>query len=841
MREMMGVKDGDVRLEKLQAGIEADGWKVVLGFCKGEGGREKGRRRRARKVRRKEEDREKEEERGSRPLTSERNQIQTMEVFPKIWRDLWDQWDIRVTVLVSLLLQVLLIMFASMRKRKSSKSFALFIWSIYLLADWVAAFALGLLCNSQGKSHSDNKDQMPGTSKIGTTPATRSNNTQYDDKLLAFWAPFLLLHLGGPDTITAFAMEDNELWPRHLLGLLFELGAAIYVLLLSIPENTLLVPTLFMFFAGTIKYGERTYALYRASLDGFRDSMLKEPDPGPNYAKLMEEFEYKKKCGLPTKIVISEEPKDLDDEESKTKHGTTTKNDQKVRDAQNLQEAHKFFDKFKGLIVELIFSFHERDESRNAFLEKSPDDAFKVVEFELSFVYEVLFTKAVVVHDMRGYILRAICSCLIIAAFLTFFFLEKDRFSEVDISITYTLLGGAIILDAFAFIMVIFSDWTVVRLENYRCGKTISDFIVKISPCERWSEMVTQHSLIKRCIPGDPSYFKRFMDWPICYQKVVEILWIQKISSKIGIGTQLIDEIQYTHRKKVTDELKKCIYDQLVKKAESISDPKETRRVCSCRGNWALEERGYLKEFGPSVMVEFDESLLKWHIATDLCYYSSENAGKEVEDDRNENVANVALPDKAEEDREICKRLSDYLAYLLVMRPFMMSSSAVIGKIRYRDTCAEATNFFNRRLLELMPSTSKGNQNEESNNDQGKREKSNAMLTAACNTLLLVNTKDAKPADVKGDRSKSVLFDACILAKELKKLEVTKRWKIMSEVLVEMLAYAAIRCPGIAHAQRLSKGGELLTFVWFLMTHLGLGEQYLIEAGHARAKLISHK
>eukprot|EP00268_Persea_americana_P002609 TRINITY_DN10802_c0_g4_i1.p1 TRINITY_DN10802_c0_g4~~TRINITY_DN10802_c0_g4_i1.p1 ORF type:complete len:746 (+),score=95.93 TRINITY_DN10802_c0_g4_i1:249-2486(+) len=745
--------------------------------------------------------------------------MQAMEVFPKQWRDLWDQWDIRVTVLISLLLQVLLIMFASCRKRKASKSFALFIWSIYLLADWVAAFVLGLLCNSQGKSDSDYKDQMPGASKIGTNAATRSNNTQYDDKLLAFWAPFLLLHLGGPDTITAFAMEDNELWPRHLLGLLFELGAAIYVFLLSMPKNTLSVPTLLMFLAGTIKYVERTYALYRASLDGFRDSMLKEPDPGPNYAKLMEEFEYKNECGLPTKIVISEEPKDLVDEESKTEHDTKKNQPKVLADAQNLQEANKFFDKFKGLIVELIFSFHERDESRNAFLEKSSVDAFKVVEFELSFVYEVLFTKAVVVHKMCGYILRAICSCSIIAAFLIFFFLEKDRFSEVDISITYTLLGGAIILDAFAFIMLIFSDWTVVRLKNYR---TISDFIVKLSPCGRWSEMVTQHSLIERCIPADLSYLTRIMDWPIWYQKLVEMLCIQKISRLTGIGTQFIDEIQYTCREKVTDGLKVCIYEQLKKKAESISDPKETRRVCSCRGNWALEERGYLNEFGPSVTVEFDESLLTWHIATDLCYYSSEND---------------ELPENAKRDREICKRLSDYLVYLLVMRPFMMSSSAVIGKIRYRDTCAEAMNFFNRRLP-----ASKGNQNKGSETDQEKKEESNAVLMDACNILLSVNTKGAKPADVKGDRSKSVLFDACILAKKLKKeLKVTKRWEVMSEVLVEMLAYAAIRCPGIAHAQRLSKGGELLTFVWFLMTHLGLGEQYLIEAGHARAKLISHK
>ncbi|KAG5051701.1 hypothetical protein JHK87_003899 [Glycine soja] len=39
-------------------------------------------------------------------------------------------------------------------------------------------------------------------------------------QLLAFWAPIFLIHLGGPDTITAYALEDNELWLRHFVGLL---------------------------------------------------------------------------------------------------------------------------------------------------------------------------------------------------------------------------------------------------------------------------------------------------------------------------------------------------------------------------------------------------------------------------------------------------------------------------------------------------------------------------------------------------------------------------------------------------------------------------------------------
>ena len=63
----------------------------------------------------------------------------------------------------------------------------------------------------------------------------------------------------------------------------------------------------------------------------------------------------------------------------------------------------------------------------------------------------------------------------------------------------------------------------------------------------------------------------------------------------------------------------------------------------------------------------------------------------------------------------------------------------------------------------------------------------------------------------------------------------------MSKVWVELLSYAASHCRANAHAQQLSKGGELITFVWILMAHFGLGEQFRIEAGHARAKLIVGK
>ena len=85
-----------------------------------------------------------------------------------------------------------------------------------------------------------------------------------------------------------------------------------------------------------------------------------------------------------------------------------------------------------------------------------------------------------------------------------------------------------------------------------------------------------------------------------------------------------------------------------------------------------------------------------------------------------------------------------------------------------------------------------------------------------------------------------MLFDACILAKELMTME-SRKWELMSEVWVELLSYAAGHCRANNHAQLLSKGGELVTFVWLVMAHFGIGEQFQINEGHARAKLIVGK
>ncbi|XP_073005849.1 uncharacterized protein [Typha latifolia] len=183
--------------------------------------------------------------------------------------------------------------------------------------------------------------------------------------------------------------------------------------------------------------------------------------------------------------------------------------------------------------------------------------------------------------------------------------------------------------------------------------------------------------------------------------------------------------------------------------------------------------------------IEFDQSILLWHIASDLCYHST-----------------VQNPYNSTQRQRISKELLDYMLYLLIVHRSMLTAG--IGQIRYGDTCAEAKQFFDENDLQ---------------SDEEKK---------ACEELLKVDTR-IPPAIIKGDASKSVLFDAVILAKELLKLEEERRWELMSRVWVEMLCFTATHCRGFIHAKQLSDGGELLTFVWLLTVHLGMGDQYMIE------------
>ncbi|KAK8592853.1 hypothetical protein V6N13_043518 [Hibiscus sabdariffa] len=616
---------------------------------------------------------------------------------------LWDELEIRALLLLSLSLQVILTTLGPARKRSNSTWIRFFVWSAYMSGGMVASVALGILAR-------DNSGEgMP------------------ENLIQSLWTAFLLLHLGGPDTITAYSLEDNELWPRQFLDVLFPIGVAVYVSLKSwgtgIGLQWIALP---VFVTGAMKYGERTWVLKLSSTRNLRNYLISQPDPGPDYPDIME----KKRTGTDLEL-----------------HSPSN----------------------------LILGYDERQDCHSMICNKSSEEAFELVEGELGLLYDALYTKLTALHfRYHGYRRRCFSLFATLFSLISYIISEDNKSSTADILITYLLLIGAVALEVYGLFFLILSDWTKlwllrnVKVNHVRIGK-------------RWSRKISKFNLIKFCL--------RTQDQ--------DTLWI-RFQKKLHID-EMVAKSRNVEHEEVDAELKSLIFQELKERSENINtwDVKSCKKLLNYRGDSELREMRCLKELKWSTTdVEFDHSLLLWHIATQLCYY------EDVKRPQGSNsLGNL------EKHSKISQGLSEYMMYLLVTYPNMLPKG--IGEIRFKDTCAEAKRFFKQ-----------------------KREEIGTKVDKACYKLYEVDTNSLE--QVKGDVTKSVLFYGSRLAKQLQTLEYEKKWDTINKVWAELVTYAAVGCGWKEHGQQLRRGGELLTHVCLLMAHLGLREQYQIHKQYFR-------
>ncbi|XP_010434459.1 PREDICTED: uncharacterized protein LOC104718409 isoform X2 [Camelina sativa] len=786
-----------------------------------------------------------------------------VEVIPKQIKDVWDTWNIRGMIILSLSLQTILIFFAPLRKRTPNKFLIMLLWSSYLLADLSANFAVALIAKNQGK------DPKP-------------DDPPEDKKLVALWAPFLLLHLGGPDTITAFSIEDSALWNRHFLGLVFQALAGVYVVVLSLPNVLWLVIEL-LFVAGTLKYLERTIALYLASSDKYRNLMLQESNSGFDYTEQAD--------NLDMESILASEMYMKEEHRGAPKPLNLMHPDKELTDFQILQFAFLFFNNFTSLMVNNIFSLELRDKSKAFFSAlQLQEEALCIIEAELDFIYEGLYTKGAVLHSSLGVALRITSLVSLLSAFTIYHYRHNkmQEFRKADIVITYTLFLVGIALEVISFLMLMLSDWTTAtlsklkddshempslkdrllewvlglkrkwkgqigreeevfntpfllrrwagnitvfnfltysmnadteRIHNSRGGTcqllwkiALYPFSYVFSIMQTWSGSIAIWSCdLRRYIihhviippPGENQVarskyiFKTFVEFwfnvpyffAIPVTSVINYLGIRDLFHEIRLERSV-------HHEPLTKNLWSFIFSELKIRSQILDNLESTTTKASARRDWAsshtqIQIAGQEKLLRYITDVDYDQSLLIWHIATELCYQEDDSAKENC--DQHQYQMN----------REISKIISDYMMYLLILQPKLMSDVAGIGNMRFRDTLAEAKRFFKKMDI--------GNTRD---------------VKLASKKILLVDTS-IEPSDVKGNHCKSVLFEASSVAKELLKLDKgceKDKWAVLSKVWLEFLFHAASHCDGTARLELVSKGGEFINFVWLLMAHFGLGD-----------------
>ncbi|KAK1686163.1 hypothetical protein QYE76_047011 [Lolium multiflorum] len=657
---------------------------------------------------------------------------------PSYWGKIWNERDIQVMVLLSLALQLFLLFAGNVRRRRRVVWLRTLVWLAYLAAYAVAVFAIGLFSQYENKYKLRSLESFEHLHTL-TMPF--------------LWAPFLLLHLGGPDTITAFSIEDNNLWTRQLINLAFQLSLALYVFWKSFDllDSQLLAVAVPLFVAGIIKYGERIWALKSGSRDGLdcgtkKKAPLREPPFGDG-----------------TRV----EPPPSATVESWHKSGSRDSFDYRtMKEGQHPLGDGTRVDPPPGTAVEtralktallcrglLVGRTLKQLGGSGAAIEviealKRSDPTEVKLEFvltELGMIYDMLYTKAMVLQSWTGIMVRCVTLVAIVVAFVLFWVNQHlHAHRTTNAAITYTLFVAAISVEVYSIFMLIASPWTRARTKGSTVLCWLSHKLVYCFPSQRLATPsmgqfnLTDYSLSKKSTPK----------------------FISMASEALGL-----DEFwrNFWHVNYVEDH---NILDYIM--GLFNTDPEYGFREQS-----QLLHRDNVYRLKSLLELPFEYALVCLHMFTDI--HLSALVGGGSEDGKLRTLV-------AE-----CRKLSQYVMYLMAVYPSMLSI----------DITTEDLFFRNDGIAQDLPSLL---------GEWVKREHDNK-----------------EKADVLHKYAEELTRQGIGTSSPFESVRSEQSLMEMKEVWARLLIYAAGKFRIELHARQLGNGVELLTVVGTLMIHSGLG------------------
>ncbi|KAM7472890.1 hypothetical protein LguiA_011073 [Lonicera macranthoides] len=660
---------------------------------------------------------------------------------------LWEAWDIRGLALLSLTVQINLILFGARRKYIQSTWIQVVVWSMYMMADWVAIFSLGKLSDI--------------AANVDSRTTTNNNNAvPNDNQLKALWAPLLLLHLGGPDTITAYSVEDIRLVLRHVLGLLFNVGLALYVFLSFWTGALHWIATLAfpLFVAGIVKYGERSWVLWRAN------DVFPQPRLPIHFGN--------------AKNISDDLGEDVDS------------------DSEMLTLSYIWLQAlvpcFTGS-TSINYRVTPSEITKMIWGDDGGEAAFKISEFQLGFLYDMLYTKANSIYTTSGCIVRLVSFVCVVTALLGFSIFGSHDYTDADVCITYVLLVGAVVLELYALILMIYSDWVLIWLSRHCKNPFWKNVFRFLAPKlfwrgKRWASSLPTLNLLNESL----------------YDEKPAILY--QISKHFG----LLEKLKaYSCRREVDDfkSVKKLIMEEVKYLLEKFGQwdllhlyPEERGKCalgrhqvghqdCEWNGikcnessdhpDWCIDRRS------------FDISIVIWHLATSYCYYAID-------------------AHQESSSRKGAKLMSDYMMYLLVSRPQMFGNNVAPCDLGAIIGC----------YAQLMEDTAR--KHSSSQKEFSKR---------ICDSILtyepeFCTRKYGRSSNMGSLEYGRIPIDVRELAATLMSDKyMDRKWEMIGQVWAEMMCYAALKSKYETHLQELMRGGEFISQVWLLLLIHGLVEE----------------
>ncbi|CAL5093130.1 unnamed protein product [Urochloa decumbens] len=291
--------------------------------------------------------------------------------------DWWNEWQLRVLALGSLCAQYLLAFLGRKRKSRIPAWWRFSIWFSYLATDALAIYALAALFNRRNKLHSN--------------PASHGDN-----HLEMLWAPILLMHIGGQVIITAYNIEDNELWKRHVVTVVAQVTVALYVFIKawSSSSKRISAAAICILILATIRCLEKPWAFRRASFNNLITSFDRASRTTPSLEDQMNLQTYVQDA----RNIVQENnpPPELDFPQQSMPYFNCEA---------SITKAHG------NLFVDLPYPYRERLEHLKSFWLLDEDMFYSSIEQGLSNMFNCLYTK-----DVKGFLSHSFLGTIFVAA-----------------------------------------------------------------------------------------------------------------------------------------------------------------------------------------------------------------------------------------------------------------------------------------------------------------------------------------------------------------------------------------------------------------------------------------
>ncbi|KAF6986317.1 hypothetical protein CFC21_004096 [Triticum aestivum] len=722
----------------------------------------------------------------------------------------------RIVLLLSFLMYVILASFSESRRREGKGWKRVLLWLAYQLTEWCPAYVISNLY-------------------LETSPCEKM--------IVAFWVPFLLLHNARPDNISAFISEDSELWLRAgVFVFLQSVGSAFIVcryILLESTAGLLRQASFIMLLLGLYKYAESAVALRQCNLSRIRRSFRKLQ---PNANSFRDDY-------------------------------GGGKNLEGLKDEEALLVAHSLFDICKGAFSDYSVEYMDRDAVRSMFSGQW-ESMCKVVEMELSLMYDILYTKAVVAHTWHGYAIRLASPFLTATALLLFFLQCKEcmKLEPIDKAVSYILLVTTLLHDVRSLLRALASGWTHsyfkhmshnwfkhqfwclerwAKLRRFVVSLRLSRLSLWLWTCacprepksyRRWAGTFGQCNMFDQCtvgnrrnlysIPGLTTESKgqlnsRGYEWED-HSRGLEIPDNVKKLVFINMCKHLFPGPELPHEQFVRVNVPPCQCHRPDRQAVAEYSPRSYEqqthhlRYCQAPPEHYDEKAADIKHADQSdedrrFHLELQEVILIWHIATDVFLARRPSIGG----------------GKSEELVKAMEQMSDYMMFLVAKRPQMLPGRTLGG-------LHEKT----RRAVELIWKvaipTSHATKEKEMvakwmlNNMDGLNDP-NSPIWGGTQKMDKDNLNDPglnMTTVWRGAQLGQMLLNPPSRGGESKgTMELLAYWipdlqkphgdmlEFVLDAWVRLLMFASMRCSRDSHAKQLSCGGELATLVWIIMEH----------------------